>query len=110
MFELTGGLTYIVPIMVAVMVAKWVGDALVKEGMYPLPSINIHSLALIREGVIVRGFFCLFCTPPGGCWVESNLSKDYPRVMIVWPYYEGSCNRFGSVESTQHKSGPWPSC
>ena len=36
MFELTGGLTYIVPIMVAVMVAKWVGDALVKEGMYPV--------------------------------------------------------------------------
>ena len=33
MFELTGGLTYIVPIMVAVMVSKWVGDALVKDGM-----------------------------------------------------------------------------
>ena len=25
MFELTGGITYIVPIMVAVMIAKWVG-------------------------------------------------------------------------------------
>ena len=36
MFELTGGLTYIVPIMVAVMISKWVGDALIKEGMYPL--------------------------------------------------------------------------
>lgn len=35
MFELTGGLTYIVPIMVAVLVSKWVGDALVKDGMYP---------------------------------------------------------------------------
>lgn len=34
MFELTGGLTYIVPIMVAVMISKWVGDALVKNGMY----------------------------------------------------------------------------
>ena len=35
MFELTGGLTYIVPIMVAVMVSKWIGDAIVKDGMYP---------------------------------------------------------------------------
>ena len=35
MFELTGGLTYIVPIMIAVLVSKWVGDALVKDGMYP---------------------------------------------------------------------------
>ena len=37
MFELTGGLTYIVPIMIAAMISKWVGDALVKDGMYPLP-------------------------------------------------------------------------
>lgn len=36
MFELTGGLVYIVPLMVAVMVSKWVGDAFSKEGMYPL--------------------------------------------------------------------------
>lgn len=35
MFELTGGLSYIVPIMVAVLVSKWVGDALIKDGMYP---------------------------------------------------------------------------
>lgn len=35
MFELTGGLMYIVPLMVAVMMSKWVGDAFVKEGMYP---------------------------------------------------------------------------
>ena len=34
MFELTGGLTYIVPLMVAIMTSKWVGDAITKEGMY----------------------------------------------------------------------------
>ncbi|XP_071490180.1 H(+)/Cl(-) exchange transporter 4-like [Diadema antillarum] len=34
MFELTGGLVYIVPLMVAVMVSKWVGDAFSKEGIY----------------------------------------------------------------------------
>ena len=26
---------YIVPLMVAIMTSKWVGDAFVKEGMYP---------------------------------------------------------------------------
>jgi chloride channel 3/4/5 len=35
MFELTGGLEYIVPMMAAAMTSKWVGDALGREGMYP---------------------------------------------------------------------------
>ena len=34
MFELTGALTYVVPVMIAVMIAKWVGDALEPEGIY----------------------------------------------------------------------------
>lgn len=34
MFELTGGITYIVPIMVAVMTAKWVGDYITPGGIY----------------------------------------------------------------------------
>ncbi|CAG2216933.1 CLCN3_4_5 [Mytilus edulis] len=34
MFELTGGLQYIVPLMLAVMTSKWVGDALGKDGIY----------------------------------------------------------------------------
>ncbi|ATY61969.1 voltage-gated chloride channel [Cordyceps militaris] len=34
MFELTGALTYVLPIMVAVMVAKWVGDAFSRRGIY----------------------------------------------------------------------------
>ena len=34
MFELTGALTYVLPIMVAVMLAKWVGDAFGKRGIY----------------------------------------------------------------------------
>lgn len=38
MFELTGGLEYIVPLMAAAMTSKWVGDALGREGMYPLCS------------------------------------------------------------------------
>jgi chloride channel 3/4/5 len=34
MFELTGALTYVLPIMIAVMVSKWVGDAFGKRGIY----------------------------------------------------------------------------
>ncbi|KAH9492668.1 H(+)/Cl(-) exchange transporter 3 [Bulinus truncatus] len=34
MFELTGGLEYIVPMMVAVMTSKWVGDAFGKDSIY----------------------------------------------------------------------------
>lgn len=34
MFEITGGLEYILPIMTAVMVSKWVGDALGKGSVY----------------------------------------------------------------------------
>ncbi|KAH0536874.1 hypothetical protein FGG08_006277 [Glutinoglossum americanum] len=34
MFELTGALTYVLPIMIAVMISKWVGDAMSKRGIY----------------------------------------------------------------------------
>jgi chloride channel 3/4/5 len=34
MFELTGALTYVLPIMIAVMISKWVGDAITKRGIY----------------------------------------------------------------------------
>ncbi|XP_042901124.1 H(+)/Cl(-) exchange transporter 5 isoform X2 [Parasteatoda tepidariorum] len=34
MFELTGSVDYIVPVMATVVVSKWVGDAMDKEGIY----------------------------------------------------------------------------
>ena len=34
MFELTGAVTYVLPIMVSVMIAKWVGDAFSRRGIY----------------------------------------------------------------------------
>ncbi|KAK7056282.1 chloride channel [Paramarasmius palmivorus] len=34
MFELTGALSHVLPIMIVVMTAKWVGDALGKDGIY----------------------------------------------------------------------------
>ena len=34
MFELTGALTYALPIMISIMVSKWVGDALCPDSIY----------------------------------------------------------------------------
>ena len=45
MFELTGGLQYIVPLMCAAMTSKWVGDAFGKEGMYLLHELCRDMLA-----------------------------------------------------------------
>jgi len=42
MFELTGGLQYIVPLMLAAMASKWVGDALGKQGMYPYTGNQVY--------------------------------------------------------------------
>ena len=51
MFELTGGLTYIVPIMVAVMISKWIGDAIVKDGMYPYEQYHNRERLQVQTAV-----------------------------------------------------------
>ena len=63
MFELTGELEYIVPHMIAILVAKWVADALEKEGVYDLaqtvlghPFLDLdHAMQLVQaQGVLVE--------------------------------------------------------
>ena len=63
MFELTGELEYIVPNMIAILVAKWVADALEHEGVYDLaqtvlghPFLDLdHAIGLVqREGTLVE--------------------------------------------------------
>jgi chloride channel 3/4/5 len=57
MFELTGELEYIVPHMIAILVAKWVADALEREGVYDLaqtvlghPFLDMdHALGLVQK-------------------------------------------------------------
>ena len=60
MFELTGGLMYIVPLMVAILISKWVGDAFGKEGMYPL------CLSLLQI-MLDLSMFELSSLGPTGC-------------------------------------------
>jgi chloride channel 3/4/5 len=63
MFELTGELEYIVPHMIAILVAKWVADALEREGVYDLaqtvlghPFLDLdHATHLVqREQALVE--------------------------------------------------------
>ena len=57
MFELTGELEFIVPNMIGIMVAKWIADALEKEGVYDLaqtvlghPFLDMdHALQVSQE-------------------------------------------------------------
>lgn len=71
MFELTGALTYVLPIMIAVMVSKWVGDAFGKRGIYeswiqfneypfldnsdetPIPDIPVNQIMTRIEDLVV---------------------------------------------------------
>jgi chloride channel 3/4/5 len=46
MFELTGALTYVLPIMIAVMISKWIGDAISPRGIYE-SWINFNSYPFI---------------------------------------------------------------
>ena len=63
MFELTGEVDYIPPFMIAIMVAKWVADALSSEGVYDLAQSVLghpfldpeHALSVVRdEGSLVE--------------------------------------------------------
>ncbi|KAL9603500.1 MAG: hypothetical protein Q9219_001187 [cf. Caloplaca sp. 3 TL-2023] len=48
MFELTGALTYVLPIMIAVMISKWVGDAFGKRGIYE-SWINLNEYPFLEN-------------------------------------------------------------
>jgi len=57
MFELTGEVDYIPPFMIAILVAKWVADALSSEGVYDLAQTVLghpfldpeHALSIVRD-------------------------------------------------------------
>lgn len=70
MFELTGALTYVLPIMIAVMLSKWVGDAFGKRGIYeswirfneypfldnredPVPDVPVREVMTRTEDLVV---------------------------------------------------------
>jgi H+/Cl- antiporter ClcA len=62
MFELTGGVRYIVPLMAAVMASKWVGDAFGKDGIYGNCLSSTFKSCLIVYFVIHESLHrCPYC-------------------------------------------------
>jgi chloride channel 3/4/5 len=89
MFELTGALTYVLPIMIAVMLAKWTGDAIHSQGIYeswiqlngypyldqtsqsPVPDVPINQLMTRVDDLVI--------IPATGHTIESlrNLLQEH---------------------------------
>lgn len=91
MFELTGEVDYIPPFMIAILVAKWVADALSSEGVYDLAQTVLghpfldaeHAVNIVRDqGVLVEDLI-----PPQQTMREITLDvgKDYkvPRKLLA---------------------------
>ena len=85
MFELTGELEYIVPHMIAILVAKWVADAIEHEGVYDLaqtvlghPFLDLdHSITRVQKAnVLVETLI-----PPTKTMQE--ITVDVPRDGLV---------------------------
>ncbi|MPC90090.1 H(+)/Cl(-) exchange transporter 3 [Portunus trituberculatus] len=81
MFELTGGVRYIVPLMAAVMASKWIGDAFGREGIYDahiilngypfLDSKEEFSHTTLAHDVMRPGYVCVcvcVCVCLEGWW------------------------------------------
>ena len=81
MFELTGALTYVLPIMIAVMLSKWVGDAFGKRGIYEswiqfqgypfLDNKDDSSMPDVPVSQIMTRFDDLVCITATGHTIES---------------------------------------
>ncbi|KAI9105517.1 chloride channel [Phlyctochytrium arcticum] len=127
MFELTGALTYILPIMLTVMVAKWTGDALGKDSIYDaLIHLNGYPFLDANEeypyNTTVQAVMTrvqeIDCITTGGCTLEvldellqGTEYKGYPVVegeggMLVG--YAGSAELRYAVAQA-HKSNLPPS-
>ncbi|KAF4089058.1 hypothetical protein AMELA_G00062150 [Ameiurus melas] len=95
MFELTGGLEYIVPLMAATMTSKWVADALGREGIYEAhirlngypflePKEEFEHKTLAMDVMRPR-----HSDPPLSVLTQSGMSVDQVEAMIADTSYSG---------------------
>ncbi|KAF5899776.1 H(+)/Cl(-) exchange transporter 5-like, partial [Clarias magur] len=95
MFELTGGLEYIVPLMVATMTSKWVADALGREGIYEAhirlngypflePKEEFEHKTLAMDVMRPRR-----SDPPLSVVTQSGMSVDQVETLIADTSYSG---------------------
>ncbi len=120
MFELTGGLQYIVPLMAAAMTSKWIGDAFGKEGMYPFVCL-MHFGFEWETMVLLLGtscnprrtgrFFCWICL----AWIclvrrlpmLQEMDKRNGRSHIVVSFWRKRLPRADGITSLTY---PWLAC
>lgn len=63
MFELTGSLTFVMPIMVSILVSKWVSEAVEKQGIYDLViNLNNHPYLDSKRSYLFTSTFADLCT------------------------------------------------
>ena len=103
MFELTGALTYVLPIMIAVLLAKWIGDAISKRGIYEawihlneypyldnkddtnIPHVPVHNIM-----TSITDMTCLDASRPYTIAelrgiLKSSPFRGYPVISLVGP-------------------------
>ncbi|KND04750.1 uncharacterized protein SPPG_00455 [Spizellomyces punctatus DAOM BR117] len=131
MFELTGALTYILPIMLTVMVSKWVGDALGKASIYDaLIELNGYPFLDAKEeytysttvGSVMTRVEDLEVICGSGCTLEALSElvqttgfKGYPVVAgldgMVLVGYAGSAElRYAIDQAHQNRCPPTTLC
>lgn len=81
MFELTGSLTYVMPIMLSILISKWVSEAITPQGIYDLViNLNQHPYLDSKKRYIFTSTFADLCTPqsedPRNCIDVTNGGKD----------------------------------
>ncbi|KAJ2994784.1 H(+)/Cl(-) exchange transporter 5 [Globomyces sp. JEL0801] len=115
MFELTGALTYVLPLMVAIMSAKWVADAFGRLSIYDLviqhkgyPFLN-HKRSLIRQPAMAQDIM-----EAGGDMLDSEaiyrlsdieikcakLERSHPSIDGGFPIVKSGCVLVGYISQT----------
>src|ERR1700738_3991656 len=62
-FELTGSLTYVMPIMVSILVSKWVSEAIERQGIYDLViNLNNHPYLDSKRSYLFTSTFADLCS------------------------------------------------
>lgn len=106
MFELTGGLEYIVPLMAATMTSKWVADALGREGIYEV-KCQLLRIPVWRHFLFL--FALLYVLPK----FPSTLSVFKLKTTTMFNLYSAGSHTTKRLPFPWAKRGVWaqqPSC
>jgi len=91
-FELTGSLNYVMPIMVSILVSKWVSEAIEKQSIYDLViELNNHPYLDNKRSHIFTSTVADLCRPQWndeGTFIDVSGDKDVAanllRAKVEW--------------------------